>query len=156
MKAIKGLPKNLNFIFTGWGENRKDAISLSKKYQIKDNIDFLDFLISKPLLKQFYDMTDVMVDQFHIGLFGTSTVEALAGGVPVLTFSYEGDFKKFKISPPPVINCKNCNEIINSINKINHNPKYLDELTKKIQNWYDKSHNPKIVTDLMKKIIEKV
>ena len=79
------------------------------------------------------DMSDAVIDQFKIGVFGTSTIESLAGSIPVITYLNDDNFTKYKISQPPLINCKTEDDIESSINLIIKDSKYLDRVSLEIK-----------------------
>ena len=65
-EAIQKLPKDLNFIFMGWGDDELKALQFAKEKNFKSN-DLFGCMISRPLLLNFFDMSDVVIDQFKIG-----------------------------------------------------------------------------------------
>ena len=156
INVIKNLPRDINFIFMNWGPDREKVISICKKKKINKQICFLNFIASKPVLYKFMDMSDAVIDQFKIGTCGTSTIESLAGSVPVLTYVNDDNYTKYKISQPPLINCKTEDDIESSINLIIKDSKYLERVSLEIKEWYKKTHKPENVSILMKEIVRKI
>lgn len=75
-----GRPKAQKFIFTAWGADYADF--KQRTDDASQNFLFLEGALSKELLRNFYRGADLVVDQFTLGHYGTSTREAIATGTP--------------------------------------------------------------------------
>src|SRR4030043_905009 len=79
---------------------------------------FLPCAVSKPILYDFFRAADVVVDQFRMGIYGTSSVEAMSCGAPVMMWIDKKRFQANGWPPPPVLNGKNEEEITRMLRDI--------------------------------------
>lgn len=148
--------KNFHIYVSGWGT---DIINAKNEFSL-DNITFLPFSLSKPLLYDFFRCMDFVVDQFVIGMYGTSAVEAMSCGVPVIMWINKKLYIKQGWSSPPVINTKTEQDAINVIERISNNKINLPKCGLKAQSWIKNVHGEKNVcrnflTELNKSIKNK-
>lgn len=86
--------KKLHLIFSGWGKDYSKAKEYVTQQGLDEEVTFLPFSLSKPILAEFFSMTDFAVDQFRfLGTYGTAMVEALAAGCPTLMWIDEHAFR---------------------------------------------------------------
>ncbi len=81
-----GQPQRVKFILAAWGADYHDfkaqTAEVSGISGASATFNFLDGALSKELLRNFYRGADLVVDQFTLGHYGTSTREAIATGTP--------------------------------------------------------------------------
>ncbi len=71
------------FVFSGWGV---DYLDFKSRTANMDNVRLLSYAVSKPRLYAYFQGSDLVVDQFTLGHYGTSTREAISVGTPVMTW----------------------------------------------------------------------
>ncbi len=130
----------LRLVFSGWGIDLELAREFARKTAIDDIVMFLDVALSKPLLFEFYLAADFVVDQFNLGMYGTSALEAMASGSPLMIWlnqSYERSW-----GAPPVINAHTVEEIETVLGRLVDGEFDLERDGAELQNWLESVHNP--------------
>jgi hypothetical protein len=82
------------------------------------------------------------------GSFGGILFKAMAAGSPVLTYLNEEMLAKQFSEVPPVINCKNEQDIIESVQSIYSKPELIDILRIKSKEWIKRHHSKKDIINL--------
>lgn len=155
LAAIKRLSggKKCHFIFSGWGEDYKAV----KDSLPKERATFLPFALSKPVLFDIFRSTDVVIDQFSLGTYGTSAIEAMSCGVPVMMFIDNQAFYKKGWEPPPVINACTEEEIFQSLDGIASGRIDLERVGEDLFSWFSRTHQdihvvPKFIERIEKEL----
>lgn len=130
----------VKFLFSGWGENLMSAKKFTEDNDISDIAFFLNVALSKPLLFQFYEAADFVVDQFILGMYGTAALEAMAAGCPLMT--WVSDKYERPWGTPPVINVQTTEDIIQVLDEIATGERDLEETSRRLQLWMSKIHSP--------------
>jgi len=136
--AGKGLPVFL--IFAGWGQDYERARVLARDFDLEDRTLFLPVALSKPLLFKLFDSVDLVIDQFLSGSYGTSAVEAMAAGVPVMMAIDEQSWHRRGWLPPPVINVSSEQEIAQAFIDILDGKIDLDQCSQSVREWFSQTH----------------
>lgn len=151
IKALLNL-KNKDFIvyFLGWGNDREHARKIIKNAGLDNHVKFLSVLLSKPLLRKFMMISDLVVDQFNLGTYGTLALESMSVGTPVMMWINNKVFEDIGVSPPPVINAQTEEQIQNILEKIIARKVNLSEIGIKAQKWIEKVHHyKKVIPDVL-------
>jgi hypothetical protein len=123
-----------------WGANVEDSIKL---LSAKDCVDFV--LWSQPMGTIQFERTakacHVVVDQFKLGSFGGIVFKAMAVAAPICTYINENEILKHYSEIPPVINCKNEDELFVNLEAYIKNPAQLSDLASASKLWIDKHHS---------------
>ena len=123
-----------------WGKNVEASKKLLDAYNVSEYV-----IWSNPMATiQFERMAmacDCVVDQFKLGSFGGVLFKAMAVGAPILTYLDEDKLKGQYAEMPPVINCKNEQEIIDAVRLTYTNKNLLDSLRQKSQSWIKTHHS---------------
>lgn len=91
------------------------------------------------LLEHFAD-ADVVVDQFHLGIFGMTSMEAMAQAKPVMIYIDKNASRLVYDESPPAINCACEQEVYNSIIAWADKDK-LSDLGANAEQWVRKNHD---------------
>lgn len=130
--------KKFHIFFSGWGEDTKD---FQKKIGCK-RITILPFIMSKPVLYDFYRCSDLVIDQFAMGHYGTVATEAMACGAPVMIWIDEDEYHSHEWEPPPVLNCQTSDEITVYFEKIFSEQIDLEKEGLRMQDWVSSLFGP--------------
>lgn len=131
---INSLPpnSNLEFIFSGWGNDYSD---LKAKLNYR-GVTFLNGAISKPIIYDFYKASDLVIDQFKMEAYGSSGLEALSCGTPLMVNLNSVAFEEAGWgAPPPVINVSTRAELDEVIFDINSGTLNLATISMASKNW---------------------
>lgn len=85
---------------------------------------------------------DMVVDQFKLGAFGGVLFKAMAVGSPILTYLNESRLLEQYAEVPPVVNCRNREEIVAKVSALLRNPDKLRKLGEQSRKWI-KAHHAK-------------
>jgi len=137
---LRGMGYRVGMVCCAWGKN----VEASKK--LLDSFNVSEYVIwSEPMATvQFERMAlacDCVVDQFKLGSFGGILFKAMAVGAPILTFLDAEKLKNQFQDMPPVINCKNQIEIIDSVILLYEKPTLLANLRNKSLHWIKHNHS---------------
>lgn len=132
---------NCHFIFSGWGADFFDA----RSRLAEANSTFLPFALSKPLLARVMQLVDVVIDQFRMGNYGTSALEAISLGTPVMMKLDEERYPADTNGPPPVINAETAAEISDALRRVESGRMDLSAISREASEWFKKTHEESIV-----------
>lgn len=128
-----------------WGNNLDRSKFLIKKFGIEDKVVFLP-LMSKKLLLSYYKSSDCIFDQFVLGGMGTTCLEALASGKPLVTYLNKKLYSEYYEKLPPILNAKNEEEIYNAMIKV-EDRKMREYIGREARKWIKKNHHWKLIIE---------
>lgn len=131
----------LHVIFSGWGKDYEDLRQRMSSLQAT----FLPCALSKQMVYAFFQASDLVVDQFVLGHYGTAAQEAMACGAPVVIWIDAADYHDVGRDPPPVINARTPDEIVAAFGDILSDKTDLDDLGKAGCRWILQHHGPEHV-----------
>ncbi len=131
--------KRVGMICCEWGAN----VAESKAFLEEAGLD--QFVVwVKPLgiveFNRIVGACDVVVDQFKLGSFGGVLFKAMSMGKPICTYLDVDSVLARYDSPPPVINCKNTEEILGAMEELIHDPKKLLAIEAESLAWIGQYH----------------
>lgn len=151
----KGVAK-LFVVEKGWD------VEASKK--LIDKLGINDFVVwLKPMPKSemyyFYNVADIVFDQFVVGVLTLVAVEAMSCGTAVLSYVNHAPDGMFYPEMPPIINVHRINDICNGIWKLVNDVRYRNGLGTEGVQWVKKYCYPEVsitkYIDLIDKISKK-
>jgi glycosyltransferase involved in cell wall biosynthesis len=74
----------LFLVVTPWGADVESTRQIFADAGVLDAVYYLESAVSKPILRDLYRVSDLVVDQFNVTAFGSLMLEAMACGTPVL------------------------------------------------------------------------
>lgn len=148
-KKLLAEREDIFLIFLSWGKDLERAKKLVLDAKMDHRIYFHPFIISKPRLIKFMNCSDVILDQFTSArAIGTTTLEAMACGKPVIT-SLDWSYMDEKISSmPPSLNANNKEEIFNSMKTL-CDYKNREEVGKLSREWIRQNHSTASKNDIV-------
>jgi len=92
IKAAKLLPKGVKIIIAGDGDKRKECERMVSKLDLKEKIKFIGEISLDEILMEYYRASDVLVlpSTSDTESFGFVLLEAMAGGLPIITTNVVG------------------------------------------------------------------
>jgi hypothetical protein len=97
--------------------------------------------LSKPLLYEFYLAADFVVDQFIVGMCGTSAVEAMACGAPLVTWINKDVERPW--GAPPVLQARFEDDIVTLLSDFDRLD--FEQIGALLQEWMERVYNPSVV-----------
>jgi glycosyltransferase involved in cell wall biosynthesis len=151
-KFVKVFP-NSKFIMVAWSIDEAKSKKLVNDLGISNNVIWIN-PVPKNQLIQYYNIADIVLDQFVLGSWGTSTPEAMCCGKPVLIFYKKEYILRAFGEEPPILNSFNEDEIFSNLLKLAENKDFRNELGKKSRDWIIKTHSPSVVAKIHLDILE--
>ncbi|WP_434685293.1 glycosyltransferase [Pseudanabaena minima] len=149
LEALNRLSKiereKIHIIASGWGKNYEDIRESIKHNNLENQFTLLPYVVSKPILYKFFASADFVIDQFLMGSYGSSAIEAMSFSTPVMMYINSKNFEKQGWEPPPVLNANNVNEIYQILRKITTYQISLDELASSTYLWLKRNHSQEVV-----------
>jgi glycosyltransferase involved in cell wall biosynthesis len=96
-----------------WGKQQVDYSTekaMVKDLQIAGNVNYLPLCHKRELVHR-YNLADAVLDNFVVGAFGTTAIEALACGRPVIGYAEPDLWLPIHGSVPPVLQARTEDEI---------------------------------------------
>ena len=142
-KFVKNYP-NSKFIMVDWSLDEGKSKRLVDDLRISDNIIWIK-PVPKNQLIQYYNIADIVLDQFVLGSWGTSTPEAMSCGKPVLMFYKKEFILRAFGEEPPILNSFSEGDIFSNLMKLAKDMDFRKEIGRKSRDWIIKTHSPKVV-----------
>jgi glycosyltransferase involved in cell wall biosynthesis len=142
-KFAKVVPKS-KFIMVAWSIDEQNSKALVSSLGIADKVEWIK-PVPKNYLIQFYNASDIVLDQFVLGSWGTSTPEAMCCGRPVLMF-YKKDYilRSFG-EEPPILNSFTEDDIYSNLVALANDPDLRTRIGKESREWVIKTHSSRTV-----------
>jgi len=154
LRALASRPRtDIHWYMSGWGVDYPKAREFVVLNGLDHCVTFLPIGLSKPLLVELMSAVDLCVDQFHLGTYGTSTVQAMACGCPVMMRIDKKIFSARGWEPPPVLNAKNEFDVIHILDQISSGEIDLGKRGKASAAWVSRNHAPdRVLPDLLRRL----
>jgi glycosyltransferase involved in cell wall biosynthesis len=137
---IKGFAKNLTknpnmiLIIVDRGIDSQKTHDLVNSLKIINNVQFLSGPLDYQNLKYYYNISDIIADQFILGELGGIARESLCCGKPLLTsFNKEG-YQKIYSEIPPILDSNSTLEVIHHLENL-QNKTYREKIGKENRLW---------------------
>lgn len=145
---------NVFLILFGWGNDVDKAQKLVSELDIKEHVYFHPNVLSKPRLIRFINACDIILDQFgSSGGYGTTSMETLSCGKPLITFANWNKLKKYHTESIPFKNAFTESEIYQAMLFL-CNKEQRKILGKNARNWIIENHSSKTFSNFVE-ILEK-
>ena len=139
----------------GWGQEVERSRELVRQLHIESHVAWLPPL-PKRMLARYLNACDVVLDQFVLGAFGTTTPEALACGKPVLLYYNAQDHHWCLPESPPVINVHDAQGIAHALRKLYEDPALAAAVGKQGLEWFRKYHSLDVVVQRHLQLYRKI
>lgn len=138
--ALRRAGHRVGVICCRWGRNVADSESLIAELGCAAHVKW-----RAPMgLVQFERMCkacDVVVDQFQLGALGGVSMKSMAAGVPVCTYLDEELASRSFPRVPPILNCKNEEEIIETLTHYISDRSLLGRRSEATRIWTETYHS---------------
>jgi glycosyltransferase involved in cell wall biosynthesis len=128
-------------VVTAWGENRSALIEIIKRQGLENRVIFLP-LAGKRKLVECLRAVDCLLDQFKIGYYGATALEAMSCGVPVVMRILKPQYDALcPTGAPPVLNVNNAEEVFFSLERLAVQPGLIQQIARESRDWILKNHD---------------
>lgn len=150
--AIRGLGRlkkahpELRFliIFFEWGQEVEESKELIRECGLEKHVRW-EPLSCKRRLKRFYNASDIVVDQFGHGAVGTTAMEGLASGKPVLVHFNPAHHEWCFTEMPPFVSAWDVPSFEEGALPLLRDASLRTEVGEKGRSWFQRFHSSKIV-----------
>jgi len=144
--AIKGfagfsrLVPEARIVLMGWGKDKEVCLERLKTYGIADKAILLPIAGKKRLI-QYLRAADCLLDQFILGYYGATGLEAMACGLPVVMRLERAQYDGMCLTgAPPVLNASTAEEICAALLKLAVNPSQHKAIASAHREWFLANH----------------
>jgi glycosyltransferase involved in cell wall biosynthesis len=144
-------------VCAGWGADLERSQRLIAELGIGDRVRLLPYAMSKGRLRRYYRAADVVADQFTVGSYGGSALEAMSCARPLLIHldreRFEGRFEAF----PPVVNVSEPGEIARALDELFGDGEARARVGDGAREWVVANHGPSLVQrtlDLCRAVVD--
>jgi glycosyltransferase involved in cell wall biosynthesis len=95
----------------------------------------------------------VVIGQMRQGVLGLSELEAMAAGRPVLA---NVDLRFYGDDPPPVVDAKDGDGLINALRRLKSHPEEVQELSRAGRAWVERHHSPQRHLEVLSREYSKI
>lgn len=137
-------------VFFDWGQEVELSKALIRECGIADRVLWAP-LHSKPVLKEYYNAADVVLDQFNagIGTFGGVLPESMACAKPVV-LNYKEDIHRWCYpEPPPALNASDEDGVARHLIDLLENEALRRNIGLAGRRWFRAHHSSDLVIDRM-------
>jgi glycosyltransferase involved in cell wall biosynthesis len=143
-------------VCAGWGADIERSKQLIADLGIGERVRLLSYAMSKARLRRHYRAADIVADQFTVGSYGGSSLEAMSCGRPLLIHlapeRFTGPF-----SLPPVVNVSDTEAIAAELARLFADPESRARVGSQAREWTVANHGPVLVQrtlDLCRAVID--
>ena len=143
-EQVVGEGERLFLVVSPWGADADELGATLRSGPARRSVAFLEGVPSKPILASLYGLADAVVDQFAIGAYGATMLEALACGTTVLVFLDLPGFRRYwpDYREPPVVNVRRPGEIADALRAIARRSLDTTSLGSEGRRWVLEEHGP--------------
>lgn len=133
--------KGARLVVTAWGENRSVIVEIIKRQGLENRVIFLP-LAGKRKLVEHLRAVDCLLDQFKMGYYGASALEAMSCGVPVVMHILKPQYDALcPTGAPPVLNVNNAEGVFFSLERLAVQPGLIQQISRESRDWILKNHD---------------
>jgi glycosyltransferase involved in cell wall biosynthesis len=145
--------QNSKFIIVAWSLDEHKSKELVNTLGISDKIIWIKPVPKNQLIK-YYDIADVVLDQFTLGSWGTSTPEAMSCGKPVIMYYKENYILRAFGELPPILNSFTEDEIYSNLLILAKDPDLKKKIGYESREWVKRTHGPRVVAQKHLEILQ--
>jgi len=154
-KFLSSTKKKVKLIAIEKGWDIESSKELVEELGIAENIIWKPSM-ERFKLKWYYNVADIVLDQFNLGCFGTATVEPMACETPVFVY-FNPSYKDFFYGGlPPIVNVQTEEEIFYRLCELAEDENLRKRIGKDCYNWTMKYTHWEVATDKYIELFQEV
>jgi glycosyltransferase involved in cell wall biosynthesis len=131
-------------VCAGWGADLDRSRRLISELGIGERVRLLPCAMSKVRLRRYYCAADIVADQFTVGSYGGSALEAMSCSRPLLISLDRERFERESRSIPPVMNVSEPAEIAAALTELLGSRERRVALGAQSRDWVIANHGPPV------------
>jgi glycosyltransferase involved in cell wall biosynthesis len=132
-------------VCAGWGTDLERSRKLIDELDIRSRVLMLDHAMSKPRLLRYYRAADIVMDQFTLGAYGGSSLEAMSCARPLLIHLDPDAFTSRLSGIPPVVNVREPEQIASELTRLFDDPDLRTRIGGEAREWVLANHGPSLI-----------
>ncbi|MEO7728981.1 MAG: glycosyltransferase [Burkholderiales bacterium] len=138
--AFSRLVPGARLVVMGWGENQEASLTRLQAYGVADKVIVLPIAGKKRLI-QYLRAADCLLDQFVLGYFGATGLEAMACGLPVIMRLERHQYDGMCLTgAPPVLNASTAEEICAALQTLASDLLQRKDIASEHRAWFLANH----------------
>ncbi len=127
-------------VLLGWGVDQSKALAQLEALGIADKALLLP-IVGKVRLARYLRAADVLIEQFVLGYFGASALEAMASGLPVIMRLERAQYDAMvPAGAPPVLDAANAEEVAHQLGRLSRDAVFRQKTGEGLRSWFMASH----------------
>ena len=123
-----------------WGKDEHDNRQFAEKLGVSDKCIYLP-ICGKRRLIRYLQSADCLLDQFRLGYYGATAVEALACGLPVVMRIEKAQYDAHcETDAPPVLNAENPEQVASQLARLYSNETFRRSTGAASRAWFLANH----------------
>lgn len=147
-RALAAQP-SLRMLCAGWGADLARSVALAEELGVGGRIRFLEHAMSKTRLLRYFRAADIVIDQVAIGSYGTSALEAMSCGVPLVINLDRERFAGVFATHPPVAQAATAEEVAMQLQRLAGDPAQRARIGETAREWVVANHGDALVDKLL-------
>lgn len=143
-------------VCAGWGADLERSRRVIGELGIEDRVRMLDHAMSKPRLVRYYRAADIVMDQFTLGAYGGSSLEAMSCARPLLIHLDPDAYVSRLGELPPVVNVREASEIAAELSRLLDNAELRARIGAQAREWVIANHGQALVETIIELCTEAV
>ena len=151
-RFVKEVAPKAAIIAVEWGGTLERSKELLKELGV-GRVKWIKPQNSRNMLK-YIDASDLLVDQFWVGAFGTTMPKAMPLGKPSMCYVNPDLHSWCLPEMPPILNAKYPDEVFEMLAQAYKNPDWLINVGANAREWYNKYHSNKVIMKSLSRIYD--
>lgn len=139
--------RKIKLILCAWGEDLEQSCVLSCDLKVEDNIVWRPLMLKRELIR-FYHASDIILNQFNLGAFGLTTLEAMACEKPVVLHFTPKIHEWCFPEHPSIVSACTEQEIYQKTVELVRDAKLQGMISRKSREWFKRYHSWERIADL--------
>jgi glycosyltransferase involved in cell wall biosynthesis len=132
-------------VCAGWGADLERSRELIAELGIESKVRLLDHAVSKQRLLRYYRAADIVMDQFMLGSYGGSSLEAMSCAKPLFIHIDEASFRAHGDGPPPAVNVREPEDIAARLTELFDSSERRAQIGAEARRWVVERHGPRSI-----------
>ena len=137
--------EDVTLVCAGWGDDLERSRQLITDLGIGSKVRLLDYALSKQRLLRYYRAADIVMDQFTLGSYGGSSLEAMSCAKPLFIHIDEASFRAHGDGAPPVVNVREPGDIAARLSELFDSPERRAQIGTEARRWVVERHGPRSI-----------
>jgi glycosyltransferase involved in cell wall biosynthesis len=134
----------------GWGVDLARSVALAQELGVAERVTFLPHAMSKTRLLRYFRAADVVIDQVAIGSYGTSALEAMSCGTPLIINLDRERFARAFPTHPPVAQAETADDVAGRLRELGRaSPEARAAFGAGERAWVVQHHGDRLVDELL-------